>query len=256
MTTPVTFLNSSGVATDLHGGPGSGVSGQAGDFAFNNTDSTGMGTAGIGGRASAGDIDQVDGLSSFTLQGWIRTSVAGTVSGARLIEKNQNTTAQISLQYNRSGTTGSLALTVGTPASSASTAFSTGSASLGLLDSWIFFAVTYDGTLATNNVNFYIGTTSAAVMQLGTSLTLDKGSLGANTAPFVIGNLGGNARPWDGFMDDVRVYGATSGSGGVLNLSQLEQIRSLDAVPEPHAVALIALGFAFCLYKGRRVRIG
>ena len=256
-TTAVTLLNSSGVATDLHGGAGSGVSGLSGDLAFDNTASTGMGTAGIGGRANGGDINAVDGLSSFTILGWLKSPDSGdtgSISGARLVEKNQNTNAQISLQYHRTAANGSLSLTLGTSSSTATTAFSTGTSTLGALSSWVFFAVTYDGTAATSNLRFYVGNTSVSVTQLGTTQDFDKGSLNANTANFIIGNLNGNSRPWDGYMDNVRVYGATSGTGGVLSSSALESIRAADAVPEPQSVVLLALAGVAWLMKGRSKR--
>lgn len=253
-TNSVSFLDSAGAAANLHGGASSGVSGQTSDLAFDNTASTGMGTLGTGGRASGGNITTINGLSSFTMQGWFKTSTAGNVSGARLLEKNQSSSAQFSLQYHRTGTNGGLSLTLGTPTLSATTAFSSNIATFGLLDTWVFFAVTYDGTLATNNINFYYGTTTNSVALLsGSPLTLNAGSLNAiNTGSFTIGNLNGNNRPWDGYMDNVRIYGATSGSGGVLDLTQLEVIRNADAIPEPGTLALLAVGLSFAAGWARR----
>lgn len=255
-TTAVSFLDSAGTAADLHGGAGSGVSGLSGDKAFDNTASTGMGSAGTGGRATGGDIGTIDSLTSFTLQGWlyIPASTPATISGARLFEKNQDANNQFSVQYHRSGVNGALSLALGTPTHSATSAFSAGNATFGTNAAWLFFAVTYDGTVATDNVKFYYGTTGTSVVQLGATQTLDGGTLGSNTGSFIIGNLNGNSRPWDGLLDNMRVYGATSGSGGALSSSALETLRAADAVPEPHTAALLALGLTFFLYKGRRAR--
>jgi hypothetical protein len=250
-TTAVTFQNASNVATDLHGAAGSGVSGQAGDLAFDNTASTGMGT-GTGGYANGGDINAIDSLTSFTVQGWFYTSISGTVSGARLMEKNQNANNNVSLQYNRNGSAGSLALTLGTTTMSSTAAFSSTDATLATLNGWVFFAVTYDGTLTSNNVNFYTGTTAAAVTQIGTSGTLNGGTLGTNTGSMKLGNLNGNTKPWDGYLDDIRVYGATSGNGGVLTLSQLDTLRAADAVPEPATWALLAFSLTTVMILRRR----
>lgn len=253
-TTSVEFQNSSYVATDLHGGPGSGVSGAAGDFSFNNTASTGMGAAGIGGRANGGDIDAIDSLSSVTIQLWYKTSETGSWGSARLLEKTQGLNALLSLQVGGDGTNPDITFVLGTP----TVGFA--SASTGSLDSkfgagsWVFFAVTYDGTLTTNNVEFYAGTTSSTVESLGT-FTVNNGPLGPNTGAFQIGNDGYN-RPWDGEFDNLRIFGATSGNGGVLNQSQLEALRSVDVVPEPTSMALVILAGTVLLPVLRRSRRG
>ena len=255
-TTAVSFLNSADTAADLHGGAGSGVSGLSGDKAFDNTASTGMGSAGIGGRATGGDIGTIDSLTSFTLQGWlyIPASTPASISGARLFEKNQDANNQFSVQYHRTGTNGALSLSLGTPSLSAASAFSAGNATFGTDAAWLFFAVTYDGTVASNNVKFYYGTTGTSVVQLGTTQTLNGGTLGSNTGSFIIGNLNGNSRPWDGLLDNMRVYGATSGSGGALSSSALETLRAADAIPEPQIVAVLALGVVFSVFRRRNLR--
>lgn len=95
--TAVAFKNSDGVETDLHGAAGSGVSGQAGDRAFDNsnpsTPSGGglVGLGGFGGRAEQpGDDGNVDALTSFTLQGWFKGNDPASVTGnaGRLFDKN------------------------------------------------------------------------------------------------------------------------------------------------------------------------
>jgi hypothetical protein len=231
-TTAVAFFNSSGEAANLHGSAGSGVSGQAGDLAFDNSASTAMGTSGTGGSANGGNISALNGLSSFTLQGWFNTSGSGTVSGARLFEKNEGAGNDLSLQYSRNVASGQLAIYLGTPTQTAITGVSSGiDATLGTSNSWVFFAVTYDGTLAENNVKFYTGTTSSGVTQVGAALTLNSGALNAsNSGALALGNVasGGN-RPWQGLLDNMRIYGATSGNGGVLTLPQLETLRAADA---------------------------
>ena len=88
-TTSVTMLNTAGVGTNLHGSSGSGVSGAAGDYVFDNSASTGMSSGtDTGGRGNAGDRASLDSLTSFTLQGWLYTDQTGAVWAPRLLEKN------------------------------------------------------------------------------------------------------------------------------------------------------------------------
>lgn len=239
---------------DLHSPDATGISGLSGDRAFDNTGATGMGTSGVGGRAEAATGSALDSLSSFTVQGWFKTSVTGSVSGARLMEKNQNTNANLSLQYHRGPTGGGLSLTLGTPTQSANTAFSVNIATLGLLDEWVFFAVTYDGTKTSENVVFYSGTTTEEVSMIGTALTLNGGSLGTNTGSLEIGNLNGNYRPFAGLIDNFRIYGETSGSSGALTALELESLRFADAIPEGSSLAMIGMGsvIAYGLMRRRR----
>lgn len=110
--------------------------------------------------------------------------------------------------------------------------------------------MTYDGTVASNNVKFYVGGTNNSVSLVSTH-TLNSGTLGINTASLAMG--GGPARPLDALIDNIRIDGVTSGAGGVLTLSQLETVR-LAAVPEPSTLALLALGLA-CAGWFRRQRI-
>jgi hypothetical protein len=248
--TVATMVNSGTTPTDLHGAAGSGVSGQSWDLAFNNTASTGMGSAGTGGGVSVGDLDAVDGLSSFTLQGWFNSSTA--IGGvARLFEKNAG--AGTSGFVLRADTTaGQLVLQVDNIAVTSSAAF-------GATNEWTFFAVSYDGTLTTNNVNFYLGDTTDAVSLVGT-YTLNSGVVNANSVPIVLGNntsLTGftNIRPYDGYLDNMRVYGETTGAGGVLTLSQLEAVRAADLVPEPTvSMLLIGAGLVTVVFRRRHNR--
>lgn len=115
---------------------------------------------------------------------------------------------------------------------------------------WVFFGVTYDGTVATNNVKFYKGyrnsTESAAgtthranpgVLLMGT-FSLNRGVVNTESVALVIGNRTGGDRPFDGFIDEIQIEGVTSGNGGALTITQLEAIR-VAVVPEPSAALLV-----------------
>lgn len=97
-------------------------------------------------------------------------------------------------------------------------------------DEWAFLAVTYDGTLDTENVGFYFGDTQMDVLLLGDEFgTIGAGPVATTSgvADFGIGFT--DAAPGidfaaNGFMDDVRVY------DGVLSIEQLEEVRMENLV--------------------------
>lgn len=237
-----TFVNAAGAPADLHGEAGGGVSGRAHDRAFDNRASTGMGSAGVGGGLPVGNIRALDGLTSFTLQGWFKTDVA--INGAaRIFEKNFGSGVTGILL--RTGTSpGQLALQVNNRAVASA-------ASYGATGQWVFFAVTYDALKSTNNVGFFVGSASAPVASAGV-YTLDGGSVVSNTVrpnaiPLVIGNNSGTAgfandRPFDGLLDNLRIFGAASGSRGLLTLEQLELIRRCDLRGEELPVPSLSPG--------------
>ena len=246
-TATATIRNASNVATNLRGASGSGVSGLSGDYAFDNAAaSTGMGSLGTGGYASTASIGTVmDSTTSFTLSGWMNPQTQIS-SGARIIEQFNTGTSYWRLS---SDTAGRLSLAMATPTmSSASITSPAGSAYSGT-GQWTFFAVTYDGTIASNNVKFYVGGTNSAASLVGT-VTLNGGTLGINTAGLAMG--GGPTRPMDALLDNLRIDGVTSGAGGALSLAQLETIR-YSAIPEPSVLLLIALpiGLGFVLRRKR-----
>lgn len=89
----LTFLNSSAVPTDLHGAPGSGLSGQSWDRAFDNTATVvnpssppGGALGGIAVNSSTGDVSQFD---SWTVTGWYRRESGGAApSGGTVLAQS------------------------------------------------------------------------------------------------------------------------------------------------------------------------
>ena len=64
-----------------------------------------------------------------------------------------------------------------------------------------------------------------------------------------------NNRPFDGLLDNIRLYGSVSDNTGVLSLISLESIRSSDiaAIPEPSVAMLAGIGMvALVSLRGRR----
>lgn len=251
----LTLYASSGVQGDLHSSAGSGVSHQPNDSAFDNRSAIRMGGSGsdgaTGGTAVLQGATSFDGLSSFTIQGWFNASVAGGTAG-RLMErfKSSDTSQYISftLSTRAAEKDGTLSLQIGSV-----TAASTRSTLLGQTDTWTFFAVTYDynAVAGTSTVTFYVGSETSSVVQIG-SQSISSGVIKSNdgNASIYFGNNSSFNRPFAGLMDDIRLYGATDHSGA-LTLSELENLRRADMIPEPGAVALVALG-AVALLRFRK----
>lgn len=234
-TTSLNLYNSAGTLTNLHGAAGSGVSGNAGDLAFDNSASTGMGSGGTGGRAQSGNISAINSLQSFTLTGWFKTGSTTAIGNNAFLINNQSGTTDGFRLY--SGSTGALALNVNGVAVASS-----GTSTYAATEAWVFFAVTYDGTLSSNNVKFYIGNTSTAT-SLNVTRTLAQGTASANSGGFAVGNvLSSNIRPFDGYLDNISVYGSQTDGSGVLNLAQIESVRQADLVPEPANLAFLGCG--------------
>src|SRR3989304_9079921 len=226
--TAVTLRDNSvvGNATDLHSADGLGVSGLTGDRAFDNTASTDMG--GDGGRADQADLVAIDTLTSFTLQGWFKTAGSTAIGGGGGTRKavllhNTSTSQGQTKGFELFGQPNKLKLAV--DGSNVETS------AYGDTQSWIFFAVTYDGTLTSDNVKFYKGSASSEVT-LVTTLTIDMGRGEDDTGGLGIGNeRGRNDSPFDGYLDNVRVYGSQGDNSGVLTLAQLDSIRAGDVPP-------------------------
>lgn len=249
-TTSANFYNTAGASTNLFG---AGVSGLAGDYSFDNTASTRMGgtdSVPSGGSARVADSGSLDLMTSFTLQGWykIAPDVTGDYANNRII--NKASTQYFVLQNSRTGANGTLTLSLST-GTGPTTVTSSGNSLLGESD-WVFFAVTYDSTLASNNIKFYAGTTDDSVV-LVSQHTYLAGATGTNSATMFFGaNAGANTRPFDGWLDNIRIYKNDGLTSGALSLGQLEALRFADAIPEPSTAALMVFAALLLARRGRR----
>lgn len=237
----LSLSNAAGAATDLHSSAGAGVSGLSGDRAFDNTASRYMGRGdglpNAGGIANQSDLDGIDKLASFTLQGWFKTVPGQTMGNfARLFDNhNDSISPQGGFELyggrNVNGPVDPGKLTLLLDGSELSTT----TASYQEQDTWMFFAVSYDGTLTSNNVKFYKGTRTSPVILID-SLTLNKGTVNSEPTGLGIGNRDRRPsipnqvrdRPFDGFLDNMRIFGTPTGKGGILSLSELEALRARD----------------------------
>ncbi|AHF89499.1 anchor protein [Opitutaceae bacterium TAV5] len=247
MTNYVEAGSSNRVSADLHSADSLGVSGKAGDYAFNNTTATRMGGSGAinGSGAGYGGVAiltngaaSLNGMNSFTIAGWYNTA-GDTAPGnyARLIEIGSagvwfQTGAGLQLSASIGGSAGSKLASADTRLFQANT--------------WTFFAFTYDGD--TGLVSLYAGTRDSGQLEFIDSVALaNRGVVSTVTNQSLsLGNSGGNdqQRPFQGLLDNFRLWGETTGSGGALTQQQLQQIMTADitgpAIPEPAAAAVLS----------------
>lgn len=199
-----------------------GVSGTPGDYAFNLTGATGMGATPPDSTGPAGVVGNtfachkaLSRLSSFTITGWIKPDVS-LASAARIVASSQLTLM--------AGGEDCLMLKV-----NGATASAPSDPAYGDVGSWIFFAVTYDGTRETGNVVYYVGSRAADSLVVAGTSSLAAGALNSFKGTVMIGNNvanGPGARPFKGLMDNIAIYGSRDTAGGVLTKEKIEAIRA------------------------------
>jgi hypothetical protein len=229
--TAVTMRNDAGAATDLHSADAGGVSGNAGDRSFQNTVPSDHGSAASAAtnssKADQADNDAIDALTSFTVSGWVKTENWSALSGKtpRIAFNHDGTANGFNVQF-LSGSPGDLKLEVDSLTTPSPVEASSGTSGLySAKSTWIFFAVRYDGTQTTGNVDFYrgfrndaeaaaAGAGSAAVQLVAsaglgcTTCTLNRGPVNQEAVGLEIGNrteAGVTNRPFDGFIDNLRI---------------------------------------------------
>ena len=201
--------------TDLHGPDASGVSGKPGDRAFDNSASPSMGEGDPGGLALLKN-PPLAGLKSFTVTGWFRTKGDNDIENkARLCEA---TTGNEGIMLYAGTDPGTLVLQV-----NRSTASSPSGAYAGH-DTWIFFAVSFDGTSDSGNAAFYIGSPKDPVTSLSVA-TMKSGAVEPCPSPMFLGNSGGFERTFRGLLDDVRLFGSQENASGALTEAEIETVR-------------------------------
>jgi hypothetical protein len=231
--TPLVLKNAAGTPADLHSLNGGGVSGQPGDRAFDNSASTGMGNAGEGGIAEAASLPAIHGLLSATLQGWFKSESGPLNSLARLFDTYASSERdQLTIIGRDNGKLQFLINHAGVVTSNAAYAE---------VGQWVFFAITYDGTRTSQNVQFYKGTAIDPVTLVETR-TINQGRSTNHTGLWV-GNIcpatnDCGTRPTDGLMDNFRIFGSTTSSNGVLTLEQLESLRTKDLLNDTDKISL------------------
>ena len=228
------FIDNTGAAANLRGAAGSGVSGQASDFAFDNSASNGL--FGASRAQQTADFAAIDGLDSFTLSGFYKIPAGSTESIGRQAALIENGTISTNdqpggfrLRGGDAANSSTLQLTVNRDFTIESSPVFTE------VGQYVFFAVTYDGTQSTNNVKFYKGT-AAANVQLVDTKSLAAGVVNDESIPLTLGTTqtsGLTLNSFKGLLDDIRI------DDSVASLTQLESFRTqaLTNAPSPAGAA-------------------
>ena len=199
-----------------------GVSGKPGDYAFNLTSATGMGAARPDSTGPVGVVGNavsfhkaLSRLSSFTITGWIKPDVSLAAAAAIV------SSTPITLM---AGGEDRLTLKVnGVTASAQSNPLYND------VGSWIFFAVSYDGTREADNVIYYVGNRADDSLTIAGISTLAVGKLNPFKGKFMIGNNTVKMacdRPFKGLMDNIAIYGSKNDASGALPKEKIEAIRA------------------------------
>ena len=183
-------------------------------------------------------------ISGLTICGWLNsgdTCFRSAASTYDCIVYGQNASFQgFRLTHNPSWAL-ELAVNENNNTSDAQSSGSVGGSGLVPVDitlppnNWVFFAVTYDGTLTANNVNYYFGnTTTLAALDSTSPLTYNKGTIPVS-GPVTVGNVNstGNGRTisgqnspfFKGYIDELRIFDK------VLTLAEIQQLQTGPALP-------------------------
>ena len=219
-------LGKNGATSDTHSPEGDGYSGlRALDHRFGDT--------AIGARGVSGNVPELDGLDSFTLMGWYDSERSDGWVGneRRLFDTGASDTFTFRLEGGESGPgQDMLRLRIGgnTVVSGAGTYPDDG-------NEYVFFAVTYDGSQASDNVLFYRGNDSTEPSVVAT-VSLNAGPVPVRTN-FVVavgGRIGFNGpRTFHGLLDNARIFGSTTDASGALSDLEILSFYLIDKGSEP-----------------------
>lgn len=173
-----------------------------------------------------GVLEDLRGLRSFTVMGWLKPESLQVGSGGNRI--------LFCLKESRSGidlvchSDGRLRLAVNEWPDSVRNDSSPGKLQVG---KWTFFAVTYDATASGENVSWYFGApvdnpTQSAVA-LDRTTAYQAGPVDSDIGPLMIGNFNetmrgyGMDRQFRGEIRGLQVFGSRTGQRGALNLEEI-----------------------------------
>jgi len=175
--------------------------------------------------------DDLRGLASFTITGWLRPDSLEVGSGGnRILFCLRRDQAGIDLVCHADGR---LRLAVNQWPDAVRCDSSPGRLEVG---QWTRFAVTYDGTRAENNVRFCFAPPRAAMgpaqLALDTTVSYGVGPVGADPGPLTVGNFNdtmrgvGLDRQFRGEIRGLQLYGSRAGAAGALDLPTLERLAA------------------------------
>lgn len=180
---------------------------------------------------SAGNPDKLNDLvSGITLAWWMNLKALPAQSD-RVMEK-LSSSAGFGVRFGSPGaTTTTMALGVNTTSGASS------SPAIGSLNTWIFCAVTYDGSKSSQNVQWFIGSQTSPV-SISSLATYNRGPINNTTNAFRVGSTPATSadRTPAAWFDDVRVYNA------VLPMAAIEQIRIEGGGTAPSTPSVLSFG--------------
>jgi RHS repeat-associated protein len=173
---------------------------------------------------SSSPYSQLAGLGKFTITGWVnnKNSTEGS-GGNRIVSWINHGGDGVDLVYKSDGS-----LQIGVdqwpdnlPSRSSAGKISTDSA--GSSSNWRFFAVSYDGTTNSNNLNFYFGSAQTQAT-LDVTKSYDRGSVGSSIANLAVGHFNSATRSiaqdrmFRGLIDEVKIYNKVLSTAEILTV--------------------------------------
>ena len=178
--------------------------------------------------AGGNRMEDLEGLRSFTISGWVKATSLKIGNGGNRIAFN--------LKYNRSGfdlvhhQDGRLRLAVNEWPDGVKNDSSAGKIKVG---KWVFFAVTYDSTKSKDNVCWYFGDETAPA-RLDRKTTYNKGATGKPSGPLSVGNYNetihnhGKDRQFRGQLRGIEIFGSRISSRGALSREAIRRRQQTD----------------------------
>lgn len=219
------------------GQPGSGVSGQKGDRAWDASSAKYQAldseTKQLNRSMLAHDRDEnaVDNLHAMTLVFWFNADQALSPAANRFVFNASSSGKPTHGFYVRavsraSGGGRAYALEFapgrnGAEAKAIVSQYSPPGTGYSKVGEWVFVAITWNG----GRVDFYVGDRSSPARPAGSGAF--SGSLGDEKQRFVIGNTGAANRGFDGKIDNFRLYDVA------LSPAAIEALRAADAAGQP-----------------------
>ncbi len=242
LNTLLEFLDQDRNPADLHSAAGLGMAGDlqghklfGTDRSFDNSASAGMQSP--GGIALNAEEEVIPSLLSWTVAGWYKTAEEVPLQGGGtvLFMTPPVFTGEPGLANSGFAVRAENPNGIRVSVNGTNTASGTSGVDEWMdTQTWVFFAVTYDGDLDGENLSFYRGyrnsiegrdtpnvsLVASANFPLGATKPAPGLSIGNRTDDF--------SRAFDGFLDNMRLFGSATDESGALSLSELEQLRASD----------------------------
>lgn len=156
----------------------------------------------------------LNGLRSFTACGWFNTQNKGSIKSytgffgriGQLFLRSFDDQSRMVLGVNNQWTTADSDIVFNEQ------------------NQWVFWAVSYDGGLSSNNVKWYKGKPTSGVALIKTN-SLNAGILNNTNGNLAFGNLLPNGSyAFAGLLDEIRIFGSKTDASGVLSFAAINEL--------------------------------